>query len=129
MAVEVNKQYLLGEFSLDPDKRELRRGDRGLHLASRPFRVLLHLIEHRDRFVTRGELLEHFWQGRDVYDETLTKCVGAIRKALDDRLDSPRFIETRYAEGYRYIGPLEDRFLTDRVSAVEIERTRGVKVV
>ncbi|HEX3557648.1 MAG TPA: tetratricopeptide repeat protein [Pyrinomonadaceae bacterium] len=129
MAVEVNKEYLLGEFSLDPDKRELRKGSRGLHLASRPFRVLLHLIEHRDRLVTRSELLEHFWQGKDIYDETLTKCVGAIRKALDDRLDSPRFIETRYAEGYRYIGPLEDRFFKAGVSVVEIERTRGVKVV
>ena len=129
MAVEVNKTYELAEFSIEPDKRQLRRGTQERHLASRPFRVLLYLIEHRDRLVTRAELLELFWQGKDVYDETLTKCVGAIRKALDDRLESPRFVETRYAEGYRYIGPLEHQFIPTAHSSVEIERTRGIKIV
>jgi TolB-like protein/DNA-binding winged helix-turn-helix (wHTH) protein/Tfp pilus assembly protein PilF len=129
MAVEVNKTFLLAEFSIEPDKRRLRRGTQELHLASRPFRVLLYLIEHRDRLVTRTELLELFWQGKDVYDETLTKCVGAIRKALDDRLDNPRFIETRYAEGYRYIGPVNDHFVPAAHPTFEIERTRGVRIV
>lgn len=129
MAVEVSKTYLLAEFSIEPGKRQLRRGTLELHLASRPFQVLLYLIEHRDRLVTRTELLELFWQGKDVYDETLTKCVGAIRKSLDDRLDKPRFIETRYAEGYRYVGPLGDQFVPTSPSALEIERTRVVKIV
>src|ERR1700737_2995535 len=98
MAVQANKKFLLGEFSIEPGKRELKRGNEELHLASRPFQVLLYLIEHRGQLVTRGELLDRFWQGKDVYDETLTKCVGAIRKVLDNRMDSSRFIETRYAE-------------------------------
>src|SRR5260370_28716898 len=109
MAVQANKRFVLGEFSIEPDKRELKRGNDELHLASRPFQVLLYLIEHRGQLVTRAELLDRFWQGQDVYDETLTKCVGAIRKALGGRNESSRFIETRYAEGYRYIGPLEEQ--------------------
>src|SRR6266545_4963140 len=34
--------------------------------------------------------------------------MGAIRKALGENSEKPRFIETRWAEGYRYIGPFVD---------------------
>jgi TolB-like protein/DNA-binding winged helix-turn-helix (wHTH) protein/Flp pilus assembly protein TadD len=127
MAVEVNKTYLLGEFSIEVDRRALVRAGQQHHLASRPFQVLLHLIENRDRFVARAELLERFWSGKDVYDDTLTKCVGAIRKALDERQGSPQFIETRYAEGYRYIGPFAD-FASSGI-LIEAEQRRDVRIV
>ena len=81
-----------------------------MHLANRPFLVLLHLVENRDRMVSRKELLDLFWDGKEVYENTLTKCVGAIRKAMSDTLETPRFIETQWAKGYRYIGPLEESF-------------------
>ena len=85
MAVEILKTYRLGEFELDPNKRLLKHEDgRVVHLSHLPFNVLLYLIDNRERIVTRRELLEEFWDGRDVYDITLTKCVGAIRKALSD---------------------------------------------
>ena len=127
MAAEVNKTYLLGDFSIEVDRRELVRAGERPHLASRPFQVLLYLIENRDRYVARAELLDRFWGGKDVYDETLTKCVGAIRKALDDRQDSPRFIETRYAEGYRYVGPFDD-FASGGI-LIATEKRRDVRIV
>ena len=56
MAVQVRKTYSLGEFALDPDKKQLARAGAPVHLANRPFLVLLHLIENRDRMVSRNEL-------------------------------------------------------------------------
>ncbi len=109
MTVQIHKIYRLEEFELDPNKRLLKSEDgRALHLSHKPFQVLLYFIQNRERIVTRQELLDQFWDGRDVYDVTLTKCVGAIRKALGDTKETPRFIETRWAEGYRYIGPLQE---------------------
>jgi len=87
------------------------------------------LIEHRDRLVTRQELLDLFWEGRDVYDLTLSRCVSSIRKALDDQSDRPRFIETRWSEGYRFIGPVEEEPALSDSSDWEIERIRGVKII
>jgi tetratricopeptide (TPR) repeat protein len=58
--------------------------------------------------VPRAELLEQFWDGRDVYDGALTRCLSTVRKALDDQCDTARYIETRWAEGYRFIGPCAD---------------------
>ncbi len=100
--------YSLGEFSLDVGQRKLSRAGASVHLTPLPFQVLVYLIKHRERLVTRGELLDKFWEGKDVYDDSLRKAVGAIRKALDDRQEHPRFIETRYGEGFRYVGPLTE---------------------
>ena len=58
MAVRVSKRYLLGDLLLEPDKRVLRRADTEIHLAHRPFQVLLYLVEHRGRVVPRRELLD-----------------------------------------------------------------------
>ena len=120
MAVQIQKTYRLGEFEIDPNKRLLKREDgHSVHLSNKPFQVLLYFVENRDRIVTRQELLDQFWDGRDVYDITLTKCVGAIRKALRENPDKPRFIETRWAEGYRYIGPFAEVGLASATPAGE----------
>jgi TolB-like protein/DNA-binding winged helix-turn-helix (wHTH) protein len=130
MVVQVRKIYSLDEFNLDPDKKLLTCEGTAVHLANRPFQVLLHLIENRDRMVSRTELLDLFWDGKDVYENTLTKCVGAIRKALNDTLEQPRFIETQWAKGYRFVGTLEESYSQARhTSFFEIERTHGYKLI
>jgi len=129
MAEQVKRGcYLLGEYRLEPEKRLLSCREQQVHLAKRPLQVLLYLIEHHERIVSRAELLERFWDGKDVYDETLGKAVSAIRKALGDRKGDPHFIETHWAGGYRYIGPLEEQPLPSEPFTVEIERTRGIEV-
>jgi TolB-like protein/Tfp pilus assembly protein PilF len=109
-AVTTTKQrdFLFGKFHLQPDKQLLTQEGRSVHLANRPFQVLLYLLENRDRVVSKNELLDRFWDGHDVYEVALSKCIGAIRKALGDKVDTPTYIETRWAGGYRYIGPLEE---------------------
>jgi TolB-like protein/DNA-binding winged helix-turn-helix (wHTH) protein/Tfp pilus assembly protein PilF len=128
MATELKKSYLLGDYRLETDKQVLSREGQRIHLPKRPFQVLLYLIEHRDEVVSRDALLDRFWDGKDVYDDALRKCVGSVRKALGDHSERPRFIETRYAGGYRFIGPVEEQLLQARVVA-GIERTRGVKII
>ena len=100
------KSLQLGDFAFEPATRTLRNAAGEIvPLAQKPFLVLLHLVQNRQRLVTRAELLERFWAGREVYDEALTRCLSSIRKALDDQGDPARYIETRRADGYRYIGP------------------------
>jgi DNA-binding winged helix-turn-helix (wHTH) protein/Flp pilus assembly protein TadD len=102
----MHPRLLIGEFEIEPATRKFRSRDGTvIHLANRPFQVLLHLISNRDRLVPRAELLEIFWNGRDVYDDALTRCLSTVRKALDDQGDTPRYIETRWAGGYRFVGP------------------------
>jgi len=125
----LRKRYLLNGYSLAPDEQLLSHNGQPVHLPKRPFQVLLFLVENRDRFVSRAELLDRFWDGKDVYDDALRKCVGAIRKALDEQPDHARFIETRWGVGYRYIGPLQEQIIPYETAITEIEKTRGVRIV
>ncbi len=99
--------YRLGEFELWPARCALLRAGQRVRLTQKPFQVLLYLVENRGRLVSRAELLERFWGGREVYDVALTRCLSFVRKALDDQREEPRYVETRWAEGYRYIGPFD----------------------
>ncbi|MEY2490924.1 MAG: hypothetical protein QOC70_2866, partial [Verrucomicrobiota bacterium] len=103
-----HKNFVFAEFDLDAELRTLRREDVEIHLAKRPFDVLLFLIENRERVVSREELLNRFWDGCEVYDDALRKCVGAIRTAVHDLGKSPRFIETRRGSGFRFIGTISE---------------------
>jgi len=125
----LRKRYLLNGYSLAPDEQLLSHNGQPVHLPKRPFQVLLFLVENRDRFVSRAELLDRFWDGKDVYDDALRKCVGAIRKALEEPPDRARFIETRWGVGYRYIGPLQEQIIPYETAVTEIETTRGVRIV
>lgn len=129
MIGELHKRYVLDEYWLESEKQLLSRQGQSVHLPKKPFQVLLYLVEHRDRYVSRTELLDRFWEGRDVYDDALRKCVGAIRKALDDQSEDPRFIETRWGVGYRYIGPFAEQLVHHETARVEVEKTRAVRIV
>src|SRR5437763_13098446 len=104
------KRYLLDDYWLAPNEQLLSHSGQPIHLSKRPFQVLTYLVEHRDRFVSRAELLDLFWDGKDVYDDALRKCVGSIRKARDDYSGDARLIETRWGIGYRCMGPIEEQF-------------------
>ena len=106
--------FSFDDFRLEGELQSLSRGAAEIHIARRPFQVLLFLIENRDRLVTREELLEKFWNGHEGYDDALRKCVGAIRKALDDTGKSPRYIELRRGSGYRFIGNVREQSTVSR---------------
>jgi len=95
--------FALGAAQLDVEKQLITLGNRTVSLQRKPYLVLLYLIENRHRMVHRRELLDRFWDGKEVYDQSLSKAVGSIRKALGD--SEGELIETRWGLGYRYIGP------------------------
>jgi TolB-like protein/DNA-binding winged helix-turn-helix (wHTH) protein/Tfp pilus assembly protein PilF len=99
--------FVLGSAYLDPEKQLLTIGARSVTLQRKPYQVLLWLIENRHRMVYREELLERFWEGKQVYDQSLSKAIGSIRKALGDH-EGSEFIETRWGLGYRYVGPFQE---------------------
>jgi DNA-binding winged helix-turn-helix (wHTH) protein/Tfp pilus assembly protein PilF len=98
----------LGPAQLHHANQSLTIGSRTVALQRKPFLVLQYLVENRDRMVQRKELLDRFWDGHEVYDESLSKAIGTIRKAFGDAPDGHAFIETRWGLGYRYVGPFDE---------------------
>ena len=98
--------FVLGsDARLDPEKQLLAIGGRTIALQRKPYLVLRYLIENRHRMILRKELLDRFWDGQEVYDQSLSKAVGSIRKAFGEARNGSMYIETRWGLGYRYVGP------------------------
>jgi DNA-binding winged helix-turn-helix (wHTH) protein len=54
-------QYVFGNYTLDTACYELRRAGTRVKLQPKMFEVLTYLIEHRERLVSKQELLEQLW--------------------------------------------------------------------
>jgi len=78
----VSNCYRVGLFELDARRRTLVTAGEQVTLGARAFDLLLCLIEHRDRVVTKDELLELVWPGLVVEENNLTVQVSAVRKIL-----------------------------------------------
>lgn len=77
-----------------------------LSLAPRAYDILQYLVDHAGRLITHDEFLSVLWRNVHVQPEVLKTHILAIRTALGDRSDRPRFIETRRGRGYRFIAPV-----------------------
>ena len=93
-----------GPYRLDADSARLWRGTQPIALQPRPFAVLSYLATRPGAIVSRDELIATLWAGTHVTKAVLKVAVRAIREALDDDADAPRYIETVGHEGYRFIG-------------------------
>lgn len=106
--------YHFGEFCLDPVARELWEGEELADLPRRTFDGLVFLVEHRDRAVSRDELIEVLW-GKPVEDIQVTQLVMRLRRLLGDDSHEPRYIRAVPGFGYRWIAETDAHAANGRV--------------
>jgi DNA-binding winged helix-turn-helix (wHTH) protein len=92
-----------GPYRLDSKGPQLWRGEEPVALQRRPLAVLCYLAARPGEVVGRDELIRTLWAGTYVTRAVLKVAVHAVREALGDDADSPRYIETVGREGYRFI--------------------------
>jgi Tol biopolymer transport system component/DNA-binding winged helix-turn-helix (wHTH) protein len=100
--------YQFEDVVLDAKRLIVKRDGRVVDLEPKALRVLLHLVEHRDRVVSKDELIAEIWHGTFVTDNAVTRVIAQIRKQLGDRARSPRLIETATTAGYRFIAEVTE---------------------
>ncbi len=96
--------FAFGDCEIHCGRRELRRVGSIVHVEPQVFDVLVHLVTHRDRVVSKEELIRAVWDGRFVSDDTLTSRVGAARRAIGDNGTDQRLIRTVTRRGFRFVG-------------------------
>ncbi len=95
--------YRFDEFEVDDREFRLSSGGAPVQLEPKVLRLLLCLIENRNRLVRKQELLDMVWPDAAVTENALTRTIGLLRKALNDDSHLPRFLETVPTAGYRFI--------------------------
>lgn len=72
----------------------------------RPFDLLVHLIRHRERVVTKDELLDELWPGQCPSPGVIARAVMKARQCIGDNGKVARLIKTAHGTGYRFTGSL-----------------------
>jgi len=101
-------RYQFNGFALDTDRRELRRESVLVPVEPQVFDLLAYLVQHRDRVVTKDDLLEAVWNGRIVSESALTTRINAVRTALGDSGEAQRLIRTLRGRGVRFVGDVRE---------------------
>jgi len=95
-------------FEFDSDLFELRREGEVIPIEPQVHDVLAYLLAHRDRVVTKEELLDHIWGDRFVSESALTSRIKAVRRAIGDDGTTQRLIRTVHGRGYRFVASVAD---------------------
>lgn len=95
-----------GRYRIDTDRLELRRGDELIKVEPQVFRIIVYLIENRERIVSKDELINTVWEGRIVSDATLNTRINAARRAVGDSGKRQEVIRTFPKHGFRFVSPL-----------------------
>jgi DNA-binding winged helix-turn-helix (wHTH) protein len=96
-------------LELDTAQFELRRVGRAVPLEPQAFDVLTYLVSHRDRVVSKEELMDAVWGGRFVAETAVTSRIKQVRRALGDDGQTQGLVRTVHGRGYRFVAPVQDR--------------------
>lgn len=115
--------YHFGRCELRVGERELLVDGRAQALEPLAFDLLVHLLRHRDRDVSKDELLDEVWLGRIVSVGAIARAAMTVRKAIGCGAPAP-MIRTVHRVGYRFVGKVRETSLAAPGPAAAAGRVR-----
>ena len=103
-----NKTYSFSGFELDARRRTLSKDGNSIPLNSKTFDLLLTLVEHRGKVLSKDELLDKVWAGQFVEENNLTVHISALRKILGEKKGENRFLVTVPGKGYKWVADFDE---------------------
>ncbi len=100
--------YRASDFVINSDSFEIFYKGTLVNCEPKVFDLILYLVQKRQRLVTRDELFEKIWQGREVTDTALSNHIKIARKLLGDNGQSQSVIKTIRGRGYQFVALLEE---------------------
>jgi two-component system alkaline phosphatase synthesis response regulator PhoP len=96
--------FTFGDVELDFKKYKASKGGDGIELSAREFDILKYLIQHRDKIVTRDQLLDEVWgYTSSPITRTIDNHIAKLRQKIEDIPSDPQHISTVHRVGYRFI--------------------------
>ncbi|WP_122316446.1 winged helix-turn-helix domain-containing protein [Pseudomonas cichorii] len=95
-----------GPYRIYPEQRLVLDAERPVRLGSRAMDILLVLIEHAGKMVSKQQIMAHVWPRSVVEDSNLRVHMTALRKALGDGQAGQRYIVTVAQRGYSFVAPI-----------------------
>ena len=105
LVVPKSDHLRVGDCVVDIARREVQAPGASdpRRITVKALQVLLVLVAHHGKVVSREALLEWVWSGTLPGDDVLTQAVTQLRKAFGDEREAPRYLETIAKGGYRLL--------------------------
>ena len=100
--------FRFGDYGLDAERRELRQGTDLVAVEPQVFDLLIYLMRHRHRVVSKDDLIVAIWGGRIVSESTLTTRINAARRAIGDSGARQELIRTIARKGFRFVAEVTE---------------------
>lgn len=101
-------RYAFEHCVLDLDRRETTNRGQLVEMEPQVFDLLVFLLRHRDRVVSRDDIIAGVWGGRIVSDSALASRVNAVRRAIGDDGAAQRLVKTIIRKGFRFVGEVHE---------------------
>lgn len=98
-----NPIYQFDDYEIIAGRRELRCRGQSLPIEPKVYDLLVYLLEHRDRSVSKDELQDAIWPRVIVTEGALSRCVMKARQTVGDSANRQRVIKTVHSHGYRFV--------------------------
>lgn len=100
--------YSFADFRLYPETRSLQSGDHEIELTSGEFALLLALVEHAPRILSRDQLLEYSrGAAANPFDRSIDTHISRLRSKLEPDVRRSSLIKTVRNMGYAFATPVE----------------------
>jgi DNA-binding response OmpR family regulator len=97
--------HVNGNLRLYEGSKVVLKGDNQIELSSVEFRLLYALLMHKNQILTREQLIRlSFGDEYEGYDRNIDTYVKRLRNKIEDNPKEPKFIKTKYGQGYKFEG-------------------------
>ena len=100
--------YRFGPYRLSPDQRRLEHDGVRVPLSPKAFDLLVTLVRHRSRALSKNEILTLVWPETQVEEGNLAQQVLLLRRALSD---AGECVTTLPRHGYRFVAAVVEEFV------------------
>jgi DNA-binding winged helix-turn-helix (wHTH) protein/tetratricopeptide (TPR) repeat protein len=117
--------YRVNDLELDIARGCLSRNGEEIHLKPKAFQILVYLMAHRERLVSKEELLDQFWKDTAVSDDILAQSIAEVRRALGDSSRDSIYLKTFPKRGYRFVAGVQEvrpegLIATEQITTVQV---------
>jgi DNA-binding response OmpR family regulator len=98
-----DRMLVAGDITIDLDRREVRKSGQAIEMQARLFDLLVFMVRHRGKVLTRDQVLSSVWEYEYTNDtRTIDVHIRWLREKLEDDPANPQMIQTVRGVGYRF---------------------------
>lgn len=99
--------FAFGPYLFIPSRQLLLNAGKAVRVGGRALDLLMALVSRPGELLSKQQLMAEAWPTTTVVEGNLKVHIAALRRALDDDVDSARYIATVIGRGYRFVAPVE----------------------